>query len=146
MIYLPRIERKIEIKASQKLVYDILYDSMNFPVWNIVVNEITEIGPDKFFTKTNVGDMTATIYENIPNERVSSIVDGSPVTKMGEIIITKGDTVEVNFWCEFENEKDEKMLGKAADIYVQCLKKYTEFIEGGGAPDNYDKKKALKSP
>ncbi len=138
---MPRAEREIEINAPPERVYGILEDSLSYPVWNIVVNEIKEIGPDKYFSKTNIGEITSTIKEQVPNKRISSTQEGSPMTAYGNILEPKGDITSVTLWAEFEDEKDEKMLVRAGEIYLKSLKKYAEYLEEGGDPKAYDKKK-----
>lgn len=36
----------------------------------------------------------------------------------------------------------ESVLGVAGDVFINCLKKYAEYIEAGGKPEEYNKKKA----
>jgi hypothetical protein len=141
MKFMPRAERNIEINAPPGRIFGILDDSLSYPIWNIVVNEIKEIGPDKYFSKTNIGDITSTIKERVPNKKISSTQEGSPMTAYGSILEPKGDITSVTLWSEFEDPKNEKMLVRAGEIYLQSLKKYAEFLEGGGDPGTYDKKK-----
>jgi hypothetical protein len=114
---------------------------MNYPKWNIVVNEITEEGPGKYFSKTNVGDVHSTRVETIPNEKIYATMEGSPITGLGYLLNPKGDTVEVTLWAEFEDASQEVVLGIAGDVFIECVKKYAEYIEAGGNPDEYNKKK-----
>jgi len=53
----------------------------------------------------------------------------------------KGDITSVTLWAEFEKEENEKMLVRAGEIYLESLKRYAEFLEEGGDPSKYDKKK-----
>ncbi len=138
---MPKIERKIEIKAPAKRIYDILNDDALETVWNITVNESTEIGTDKYSLKTTVGDMTSTIIERVENKKISYEFEGSPMTKMGYILTPKGDVTEVAGWAEFESEAFGKVLETAADMLLNSLKKFAEYVESGGNPDEYDKKK-----
>lgn len=138
---MPRAERNIEINTPPERVYQILVDSLNFPIWNIVTNEIKEIGPDKYFSKTNIGDITTTIIERVPNKRVSTSQENGPMTAYGSILEPKGDKTIVTLWSEFEKEENEKMLVRAGEIYLESLKRYAEYLEGGGDPSKYDKKK-----
>ena len=138
---MPRIERKIEINAPLKRVFDILDDAENFAVWNITVNEVNVIEPrKKGFVKTTVGDFTSTRTETVPNEKISYNIEGGAFNKMGYSVSPKGDGTEAILWAEFDNEKQEKMLGKAGEILLQSLKKYAEYLKTGGAPEDYKKK------
>ena len=138
---MPRAERNIEINAPPEKIYGILDDSLSYPIWNIVVNEIKEIGPDKYFSNTNIGDITSTIKERVPNKVISSTQEGSPMTAYGSVLEPKGDVTSVTLWSEFEDEKNEKMLVRAGEIYLESLKRYAEYLEEGGDPSAYDKKK-----
>ena len=136
-----RIERKIEIKTSPKKIYDILNNDELETVWNIVVNESTTIATDKYSIKSTVGDFISTITERLENEKISYSMEGSAFSTMGYIMSPKGDDTEVTIWAEIEDEKQEKMLGKAAEILLEGLKKFVVFMEEGGNPDEFDKKK-----
>ena len=138
---MPRVEREIEINAPSERVYGILEDSLGYPIWNIVINEIKEIGPDKYFSKTNIGDVTSTVTERVLNKRISSDQEGSPMNSYGSILESKGNKTNVTLWAEFDKKENEKMLIRAGEIYLESLKRYAEYLEGGGEPNKYDKKK-----
>jgi len=140
MNFLTRIERKIEIKTSPKKIYDILNNDELETVWNIIVSESTTIATDKYSIKSTVGDFFSTITERLENERISFSMEGSAFSKMGYIMSPKGDGSEVTIWAEIEDEKQEKMLLKAAEILLEGLKKFADFMEEGGNPDKYSKK------
>ena len=53
---MPRVEKKIDIAASQDKIFEIIDDDDNYAKWNIVVNEVTKLGEGNYFFKTNVGD------------------------------------------------------------------------------------------
>ena len=136
-----KIERKVEINAPAKRVFDILDDTEKAPIWNITVKEVEIIEPKKkAFVKTTVGDFTATRYETVENEKISQTIEGGVFNKLGYITTPKGDATETTLWAEFEDEGKEKMLLKASEILLNGLKKYAEYLEGGGNPDDYKKK------
>lgn len=139
MIFMPRIEKKHLLNAPIEKVYEILNDYDSLPVWNIVVNEITEIEPKKYFLKTNVGDITNTEIENIPNEKMTSIQEGSPMEKIGYIFESKGENTEVIIWTEFELENQRSVLDIAADLFMKSLIVFIDFIMAGGNPQDYKK-------
>lgn len=141
MNFLTHIERKIEIKTSPKKIYDILNNDELETVWNIIVSESITIAPDKYSIKSTVGDFTSTVTERLENEKISYSMEGSAFSKMGYIMSPKGDGSEVTIWAEIEDEKQEKMLLKAAEILLEGLKKFADFMEKGGNPDEFDKKK-----
>jgi len=137
---MPKIERKIEINTSPKRIYDILNDDSLETVWNITVNESTEISPDKYSIKTTVGDMISTITERIPDERISFAIEGGPFSKLGYILTPEGDKTNAMIWAEIKDEKQGKILGVAGDMLLESLKKFAEYVETGGNPEVYKKK------
>ena len=141
MNFLTHIERKIEIKTSPKKIYDILNNDELETVWNIIVSESITIATDKYSIKSTVGDFTSTVTERLENEKISYSMEGSAFSTMGYIMSPKGDGSEVTIWAEIEDEKQEKMLLKAAEILLEGLKKFADFMEKGGNPDEFDKKK-----
>jgi len=104
------------------------------------VKEVEVIEPKKKgFVKTTVGDFTSIRTETVENEKISLDIEGGVFDKMGYIIAPKGDGTEATIWAEFEDASKEKILLKAGEILLGCLKKYAEYIEGGGNPDEYKK-------
>lgn len=136
---MPKLEMKIELKAPVEKVYGILNDYMALPIWNIVVRDIEQIEPKKYFIKSNVGDIMNIEIENIPNERMTSIQEGSPMEKIGYIFKPLGDKTEVIIWTEFELENQRSVLEIAADLFLKSLKVYVDHIMAGGNPEEYKK-------
>ena len=137
-----KLERKVEINTSPSKIYNILNDPSLQTIWNITVNESTEIGTDKYSVKTTVGDLISTITERSQDERISYAMKGGPFDKMGYILTPKGDSTEATIWAEFEDEKQEKILAIAGEMLLESLKKFAEYREAGGAIEEFDKKKA----
>jgi len=137
---LPRIERKKKIKASAKTIYDILEDELGMPIWNLVVNEVKELAPGKYWLNTNVGEVNSTRLEAVPNEKISAKQENSLMTSLGYILTPKDDIVQAVLWAEYDNPDDEMMLGIAGDVFLKSLKKYAEYIETGGKPEDFSKK------
>ncbi len=136
---MPKIEKKIEIKASIEKVYEILNDYMSLPRWNIVVTEIEQLEAKKYFLKTNVGDVTNIEIENIPHEKMTSIQEGSPMKKIGYIFELKGDVTVVTLWAEFELEDQRMIMEMAGDLFLKSLKVYLDYLVAGGNPEEYKK-------
>ncbi len=137
---MPKLEKSIELKAKVENVYSVLRDYMGLPRWNIVVNEITEVEKDKYLLKTTVGDMFNIQYEDVPNKKMSSTQENSPMEKIGYIFESKGDTTVVTLWSEFELEDQRSVLDIAADLFLKSLKVYVDYLESGGDPKQYVKK------
>ena len=140
MIYVPRADILKEINAPVEKVYEILNDLMILPRWNIAVTEIKELEKDKYFLKTNVGDMINIVRENVPNERITSDQEDSPMTKIGYILTPKGEGVEVTLWSEFDEESMRTVLEMAGDLFLKSLKVYVDYVMDGGNPEEYKKK------
>ena len=136
---MPKLEIKIELKAPVEKIYGILNDYMGLPIWNIVVREIEQLEPKKYFIKSNVGDIMNIEIENIPNERMTSIQEGSPMEKIGYIFKPLGDKTEVILWTEFELENQRSVLEIAGDLFLKSLKVYVDHIMAGGKPEEYKK-------
>ncbi|MCK4780372.1 MAG: SRPBCC family protein, partial [Candidatus Lokiarchaeota archaeon] len=97
---MPKLERTIDIAASQEKIWQIIDDDDNYPKWNIVVNEVTKLGEGNYFFKTNVGDITSTRLETNAPESLAATQEGSPMTSLGYILKPKGDIVEATIWTE----------------------------------------------
>jgi hypothetical protein len=136
---MPRIDKKQLLNAPVEKVYEILNNYDSLPVWNIVVNEVTEMEPKKYFLKTNVGDIINTEIENIPLEKMTSTQEGSPMEKIGYIFESKGEKTEVTIWTEFELESQMSVLDIAADLFMKSLFVFIDFIMEGGNPKDYEK-------
>ncbi|MFX0018357.1 MAG: hypothetical protein ACFFAK_11310 [Promethearchaeota archaeon] len=136
---MPKLEIKIELKAPVEKVYGILNNYMDLPIWNIVVREIEQLEPNKYFIKSNVGDIINIEIENIPNERMTSIQEGSPMEKIGYIFKPLGDKTEVTLWTEFELENQRSVLEIAGDLFLKSLKVYVDYIMANGNPEEYKK-------
>ena len=139
MIFMPRIEKKQILNAPIEKVYEILNDYNSLPLWNIVVNEVTELEPKKYFLKTNVGDVTNTEIENIPLKKMTSTQVGSPMEKIGYIFEPKDRKTEVTIWTEFKLENQKSVLDIAADLFMKSLFVFVDFIMNGGNPEEYKK-------
>ncbi len=136
---MPIIELKKEIQSPVEKVYEILNDYLSLPRWNIIVTECTQLDSKKYFLKTNVGDITNIEVENIPNEKMTSIQEGSPMQKIGYIFEPKGDTTVVTLWAEFELEDQRSVMEMAGDLFLKSIKVYSDYLNDGGNPEDYKK-------
>jgi len=108
---MPKVEKTIDIAASQEKIFEIVDNDDDYARWNIVVNEVTKLGEDNYFFKTNVGDLTSTRVETVPPERLSATQEGSPMTSIGYVLKPNGDVVEATIWSEFDDPNQEPILG-----------------------------------
>ena len=136
---MPIVELKKEILSPVEKVYEILNDYLALPKWNIVVTECSQLEPKKYFLKTNVGDITNIEVENVPNEKMTSIQEGSPMQKIGYIFEPKGNTTIVTLWAEFELEDQRNVMEMAGDLFLKSLKVYSDYLSAGGNPEEYKK-------
>ena len=140
------VERNTEIKASQERIFDILDAPLLSPKWNLAANDITQISEGKFNVKSTVGDFTTIRTETLEPEKISLKIEGGIFNAMGYILNTKGDMVNTTIWGEFDDEKNEKILVKAAELQLKGLKNFAEFLEDGGNPDDFNKKQMMVAP
>lgn len=137
---MPKLERMVDIAASQDIIWKIIDNDDDYPRWNIVVNEVTKLGEGNYFFKTNVGDVTSQRVETNPPESLYATQEGSPMTSLGYILKPKGDNIEATIWAEFDDANQEPILGIAGEMLLKSLKKYAEYLETGGNPDQFNKK------
>jgi uncharacterized protein YndB with AHSA1/START domain len=143
---MPRVEREIEINAPQESIFDVLDEAQLGPKWNLSVNEMIKISEGRYSVKSTVGDFTSIRTETVKPERISFRIEDGIFHSMGYNLSPKGDMVEVKLWGEFEDEKNEKILVRAGEILLKCLKNFTEFLEEGGDPAEFDKKQITVAP
>jgi hypothetical protein len=143
---MPHVERKVEIKAPRENIFKILDDTISSPIWNLAVKEVSKIEEGKFAVKSTVGDFTTIRTETLENEKMSMDIEGGIFTSMGYRLNPIGDMVETTIWGDFDDEKNEKMLTKAGELLLQSLKGYVEFLEEGGNPKDFDKKRLTVTP
>ncbi len=142
-----RIEENIKIDSSPKRIYDILIDGENTPKWNIALDEVIEKEEgEKFLLKSTIGDILIIDTDRVENKQVTWHMEKSDMSSIGYIVEPKGDRTEVKLWTEFENKKLIKGYEKTAELVLNSLKKYVDFIEEGGDPEDFDKKQLMVSP
>ena len=143
---MPRVVIEDDLNAKAKTIYDILINDELEAKWNLTVNENKSIGPNKWEVKTTIGDLISTRVEEVENEKVSFDIEKSIFTKMGYILKQKGNICHVDLWGQFEDEKNSKILTSAGGMLLDSLKRFAEFMEDGGDPENFDKKALTVTP
>lgn len=137
---MPTTQVSKEINAPVERLYQIMKERKKNPIWNITVNEVNIISDKKASYKTTVGDLTLQLIEDVKNEKIAYDVEGNPLmTKMIYSFKPKGDKSEATLTGEFPSEDQEKILLTAADVLLESLKKYAEYLEEGGDPSSYEK-------
>ncbi|MHA2430667.1 MAG: hypothetical protein ACXACC_06485 [Promethearchaeota archaeon] len=136
---MPYIERKVNIYTSRNRIFDILNNTLNLPKWNLVVNGVAQLTPEKFFVKTTIGDMMSTRLETKIDEKITISLEGGPMEKMGYKLSAEENNTEVIIWADFHNEEDREKLDLLGDLFLKSLKKYAEYLQAGGNPNTYKK-------
>ncbi|MDX1798419.1 MAG: hypothetical protein R3255_07205 [Candidatus Lokiarchaeia archaeon] len=143
---MPKLERNIEINASSKNIWDVLSDIEHIPKWNIAIKEIKELEPNKYSVKSTMGDYTSTNTELIENKRISSKVDHPEFTGYGFILNEKEDRTELAYWVDVPKITREKIQVRSLEITLKNIKKFVEYLENDGDPNEYDRKQILVKP
>jgi len=136
---LPKIARNIDIKTNPEKIYNILTDGEQTVKWNPIVNEITQLEENKYLLKSTIGDMVINKIEKVKDVFVKWRMEQSDLLSMGYILNEKLPVSKVELWVEFEDKTFKKKFKEAADLTLEGLKKYIEFIEAGGNIKEYDK-------
>jgi len=136
---LPKIARNIDIKTNLEKIYNILTDGEQTVKWNPIVNEIAKLEENKYLLKSTIGDIIINKIEKVKDLYVKWRMEQSDLHSMGYILDEKLPIAKVELWVEFENKKFKKKFKEAADLTLEGLKKYIEFIEAGGNINEYDK-------
>ena len=136
---MPKIARNIDIKTNLEKIYNILIDGEQTVKWNPIVNEITQLEEQKYLLKSTIGDMTINKIDKVKDVYVKWRMEQSDLHSMGYILDEKLPISKVELWVEFENKTLKKKFKEAADLTLEGLKKYIEFIEAGGNIKEYDK-------
>jgi len=137
---LPKIAQDIEIKTNNEKIYNILTDGKQTVNWNPIVNEITPLEEHRYLLKSTIGDMVINKIEKVKDVFIKWRMEQSDLHSMGYILAEKLPISKVELWVEFEDKKFKKKFKEAANLTLEGLKKYIEFIEAGGNLLEYDKK------
>ena len=136
---MPKIAREIEVNTSLEKIYNILKDGEQTVKWNPIVNEITLLEEQKYLLKSTVGDIIINKVEKLKDIYIKWRMEKSDLISMGYILSEKLPIAKVELWVEYENKKFKKKFKEAADLTLDGLKRYIEFIEAGGNIEEYDK-------
>jgi len=136
---LPKIAQNIDIKTNLEKIYRILIDGEQTVKWNPIVSEITLLEEHKYLLKSTIGDLTINKIEKVKDVYVKWGMEKSDLHSMGYVLNEKLPISKVELWVEFEDKKFKKKFKEAADLILDGLKKYIEFIEAGGNIKEYDK-------
>jgi len=141
------MEKKIEIKSSLKRIYDIIIDPDIITKWNIGVDEITENKEgEEYLLKSAVGDILIVDWDQVENESTTWYLKDNDMNSIGYILELKGDIVETTLWVDSDNEKLIKSYEKVGELTLKSLKKFVDFLEEGGDPEDFNKKHLMVSP
>ncbi len=136
---MPKIARDIEIKTNPEKIYNILTDGEQTVKWNPIVKEIKVLEERKYLLKSTVGDLIINKIEKVKDIFIKWRMEQSDLHSMGYILDEKLPITKVELWVEYENKTLKKKFKETADLTLEGLKKYIEFIEAGGNINEYDK-------
>ena len=142
---MPRIERKIEVESSPESIFNIVMDTDIISRWNPAVDD-AEVSTDNILLKTNLGSLNVINTESIENESLVIQIEGGNINSIGYSLTPKKDKTEVRLWSEFNDKKYTKTYKNVGDLVLRGLKRYSEFIEEGGNPEDFDKKQLVVAP
>ncbi|MFX0025825.1 MAG: SRPBCC family protein [Candidatus Hermodarchaeota archaeon] len=143
---MPKVERKIEINASPNIIYNCITDISLIRKWNSTIKEIIQTGPNEGSIRSTGGDYTYATIERKENEMVTSKAEAEQFTSFGYVLKAKGDLTEVSSWIDYKIVEHEEILGRGIIYILNDLKNFAEYLEDGGDPGDYDRKKILVSP
>ena len=141
-----RIERKIEINAPAKRIWEVISDTEHIRKWSVSIKEIKELEPNKYSIKSTMGDYTSSTIEQIENKQITSKVDHPEFTGYGYILNEKDDITELTYWVDVPMITREKIQARSLELTLKDIKKFVEYLEDGGDPDDYDRKQILVKP
>ncbi|HUW89108.1 MAG TPA: hypothetical protein VMV43_01165 [Candidatus Nanopelagicaceae bacterium] len=136
---MPKISQNIEINTNLEKVYKILTDGEQTVKWNPIVNDITTLEENKYILKSTIGDLIINKIEKVKDVYVKWRMEQSDLHSMGYILEEKLPISKVALWVEFENKKFKKQFKEAANLTLEGLKKYIDYIEAGGNILEYKK-------
>ena len=136
-----KISRDIEINTNLDKIYKILTDGKQTVKWNPIVNEITLLEENKYLLKSTIGDIIINKIEKVKDIYIKWIMEQSDLHSMGYLLSEKIPIAKVELWVEYENKTFKKKFKETANLTLEGLKKYIEFIEAGGNITEYDKQK-----
>jgi len=137
---LPKIARDIEMETSVDRIYNILTDGEQTVKWNPIVNEIEILEGRKFLLKSTIGDIIINKIEKVKDVYIKWKMEQSDILSMGYILHEKLPITKVELWVEYEDKKFKKKFKETADLTLEGLKKYIDFIEAGSNIIEYDKR------
>ena len=136
---MPKIARDIEIKTNPEKIYNILTDGKQTVNWNPIVKEITLLDERKYLLKSTIGDMVINKIEKVKDIFIKWRMEQSDLHSMGYILNEKLPITKVELWVEYEDKAFKKKFKETADLTLEGLKKYIEYIETGSNILEYDK-------
>lgn len=146
VIWIPKLDKKIEIESSPEKIYNIVADGIITPKWNPMINAVERDEEKRFKLDTDIGPMTVINSELKENESITWFMEKSDMNSFGYILTPKKDATEVVAWAEFSDKKLAKILKKSTESVLEGLKIFTEYIEKGGKPSSYNKWEVLTTP
>jgi hypothetical protein len=145
--FLPKLERKIKIESIPENIFKVVTDGFNTPKWNPAVDSVIEIDDKKFKLETDLGPILINKIETDKNKSTTWYTESSTMHIIGYNLNPKKEKeTEVVIWTEYDDKSQSKLFKQTADLILEGLKNYVEYIDTGGDPDTYKKYEVITTP
>ncbi len=134
------VEQSIQINASHTRVYDILLEVAGMHRWDPAVQEVTHIRRTRYLVRTtNAGTLTLGLVGAVPYDRISWQYEGGIVQGITFRVGLAGKTAQVDVTAKVSPATAAVQVEEALCLQLAALKRYAEFLAGGGNPHEYKK-------
>lgn len=134
------VEATVQISASHTRVYDILLNVANAHKWDPAIVEVTHIRRTKYLVRTtDTGTLTLGLIAAIPYDRISWRYDGGIVQEMTFRVGLSGKIAQVDVTAKVSPATASQQVEDNLDLQLAALKRYAEYLHGGGDPSTYKK-------
>ncbi len=134
------VEATVQITASHTRVYDILLDVANAYRWDPAIQEVSHIRRTKYLVRTTgAGTLTLGLVAAIPYDRISWQYEGGIVQGITFRVGLAGKVAQVDVTAKVSPTTAAPEVEENLDLQMAALKRYAEYIQGGGDPSTYKK-------
>ncbi len=134
------VEATIQISASHTRVYDIILDIVNAHRWDPSIQEVSHVRRTKYLVRTTgAGTLTLGIAAAIPYDRISWQLEGGIIQGVTFRVALAGKMAQVDVTAKVAPPTAALQVGENLDLQLRALKRYAEYLQGGGNPSTYEK-------
>ena len=136
------VEQSIQITAPHTRVYDILRDVANTHRWDPAVQEVVHVRRTKFLMRTVAfGTQTLGLVGAIPYDRISWQYEGGFVQGVTFRVGLADKVAQVDVTAKVSPSTVATQVEEMLRHQLAALKRYAEYLAGGGDPKAYQKEK-----